>query len=1713
MPDSNLCPKCQRPVNSNAPEALCPACLLQAMLPGKSAPLASEQIGDRIGRYKLREKIGEGGFGVVYVAEQEEPVRRRVALKVIKLGMDTREVIARFDAERQALALMDHSNIARVFDAGVTDAGRPYFVMELVKGIRITDYCDQHQLTTEQRLNLFIQVCQAIQHAHQKGIIHRDIKPSNILVASHDGVPVPKVIDFGIAKATQGRLTDLTVYTELNQFMGTPAYMSPEQAELSGLDVDTRTDIYALGVLLYQLLTGQTPFDAKQLVQSGLDEIRRTIREVEPPKPSTRLNTLQGNEGTTVARHRGTEVGRLTNRLRGDLDWIVMKALEKDRSRRYETANGFAQDIKRFLADEPVSAVAPSTLYRFGKFARRNKTAFGVAAAFATILVVATVASTWQAVRASRAEESVRKRVVEVAAERDQKEQARAVAEIAQQENRRQLVHLNVMEGARLTEEGDLFAAWPKFVEALRLDLDDPQRARLHRMRLGNLARQLPRLTGVWSAGSGVQGAEISGDGTRLLVWGATESGEGAARVWNLKTGIAVSPVLSHQAKINFAAFSADGARVVTASSDRTARIWNAVNGEPLTPPLEHSAPVVQARFNASGDRVISCASDPGGAGMVALWDAATGEAAWKEEHGSTVVHVRFTPDGRHFVRGSVNSLSALDDLRTGKSGSVFPAVPPFCSRLVDSAFSPDGRRLLAVGGFGRDVTESGALVVDAKSTVPNSGWMARGTEPTRGVFSPDGRFVATASPNGAARVWDAVSGEAVTPPLMHRSDVTAVAFSSNGRWLASAGSDGVARVWDAQSGEAFTPPLPCHASVRFVQFIEDDGQLLTVSVEGLVCFWELRQNRWADHTWLGPRAVHAARFNPDGTLIFTAGEDMKLQTWNTRTREEARPPFDLKYPANELLLSRDGGRLLARGGKVTVVNLATGQALPELRQGRAIAERGAAFSPDGQWFVSVGPNPSDAIRLCDSTTGKERWRIELPGHAGAVAFTPDGKQLALAGTGGRVFIVDAETGALLEEFSAGPAGIEQMVFSRDGRRVLTSSSENTARVWESGTWRPVTPALAHQGRIESIRFSPDDARVLTASQDGTAQVWNATNGQRVAPPLRHARALQAAAFSADGRLVATASADGTARVWDAGTSQPITTPLQHGDAVRAVSFSPDGQAILTASDDHTARWWELPVETRPWEDLSLMATLCGGVNLISATGPRDGRPAAARVPDWWSELRAKYPDAFAPTAKRDTSWEAALAVEQQVAEWRRVKTSVKQGDWTSAVNELSRQVEADSGNADLLLDRARAFVNWNASTPQGLLGKALADFDSAAAINPTNELVLMERSQLIKELKYARDVDENAWRKLWVKFVANEERRVQLNPSDPGPMASLAEQLLGGVRSIRDPARALTLVQRARSLRENIKHDELLGVALYRFGRWQEAVDTLEAAHASAGTKKLTARGLFVLAMCQHHLGRTNEAHAAYDLATARAQKEGRYDYPGQDLFLAEANAALGLSHELRDVARLIEADEMEAALQAQRLAMKSAPTDSVEAMRFAALLSRTGQSSEHEQFCRQLLESKKDTTTPASAERAAKCYALEPGATNAALLDAAMVLARRAVELGQQNEHLAWFQLAQGMVEYRRGDYTPAAQSFAAAQASDHPLVRGPALTFQAMIQFRLGKSEAAGKLLAEAETLLGSLLDPKPHFSSVGWSDELICRMIHHEARQLLGAPVDR
>ncbi|HVS54166.1 MAG TPA: tetratricopeptide repeat protein [Opitutaceae bacterium] len=406
---------------------------------------AEEKPGDWIGRYKLLQQIGEGGCGVVYMAEQEEPVRRRVALKVIKLGMDTKSVIARFEAERQALAMMDHPNIAKVLDAGATENGRPFFVMELVRGVPITKYCDEANLSTAARLELFTSVCHAIQHAHQKGIVHRDVKPSNILVTLHDGEPVAKVIDFGIAKATQGRLTDQTLFTAFEQFIGTPAYMSPEQAEMSGLDIDTRSDIYSLGVLLYELLTGRPPFDPKTFLAAGLDEMRRIIREVEPPRPSTRLSTLTDSDRSTIAKLRGALPAQLSTLLSGDLDWIVMKALEKNRTRRYESASAFAADIERHLHNEPVVARPPSTAYLLQKLIRRHRLAFATGTAIACALVLGLAMATWAFVR----EKAAREQAVDA---RNNEARQRSLAEAARASEAKQRLAAEANEQKAKTE-------------------------------------------------------------------------------------------------------------------------------------------------------------------------------------------------------------------------------------------------------------------------------------------------------------------------------------------------------------------------------------------------------------------------------------------------------------------------------------------------------------------------------------------------------------------------------------------------------------------------------------------------------------------------------------------------------------------------------------------------------------------------------------------------------------------------------------------------------------------------------------------------------------------------------------------------------------------------------------------------------------------------------------------------------------------------------------------------------------------------------------------------------------------------------------------------------------------------------------------------------------------------------------------------------------
>jgi tetratricopeptide (TPR) repeat protein/tRNA A-37 threonylcarbamoyl transferase component Bud32 len=421
--------------------------------PAVDHPSGAEEPGTVIGRYRLLERLGEGGFGSVWAAEQREPVKRRVALKIIKLGMDTKQVIARFEAERQALALMEHPNIAQVLDAGSTETGRPYFVMELVKGVPILEYCDTGTLDTKSRLDLFTKVCHAIQHAHQKGVIHRDIKPSNVLVTMHDGVPVPKVIDFGIAKATSAELTAKTIYTQHRQMIGTPAYMSPEQAEMSGLDIDTRSDIYSLGVLLYELLTGTTPFTNDELMSKGFEEMMRIIREVEPHRPSLRLSS-NGDTASSTAEQRRLDGPKLRSILEGDLDWIVMKCLEKDRQHRYESASGLAADIGRHLAGEPVAAAPPSVVYRVRKFVRRHRGRAVAACVVAVALVLGMIGTGLALRRALRAESSLREQLAQTQAareaEKDRADELKKVSDFQQ----KMLAQVDpTAAGARLTED------------------------------------------------------------------------------------------------------------------------------------------------------------------------------------------------------------------------------------------------------------------------------------------------------------------------------------------------------------------------------------------------------------------------------------------------------------------------------------------------------------------------------------------------------------------------------------------------------------------------------------------------------------------------------------------------------------------------------------------------------------------------------------------------------------------------------------------------------------------------------------------------------------------------------------------------------------------------------------------------------------------------------------------------------------------------------------------------------------------------------------------------------------------------------------------------------------------------------------------------------------------------------------------------------------
>ena len=1095
------CPHCGAPIPADAPEGLCPRCLFAAVVvadtPAGSDVLPShptgEQPGDTIGRYRILELLGEGGFGRVYRAEQKEPVRREVALKILKAGVDTRQVIARFQAERQALAIMDHPHIAQVYDAGATEGGRPYFVMELVPGEPITAYCDRHQLNPAQRLELFIQVCQGVQHAHQKGIIHRDLKPANVLVIAQDGQPAAKVIDFGVAKALSRPLTEMTVFTRYGDLIGTPPYISPEQADPHPEHIDTRADIYGLGALLYELLTGSPPFDPQRLREAGFAEILRILREEEPLKPSTQLTRL-GDRLGEVAHQRHVPPSTLTKAVHGDLDWIVMKALEKQRTRRYQTVQGLVQDIERHLNHEPVQAAAPSTIYRLGKFVRRHRTAMAFAVALGGILLAGATVSTWQAVRATKAERLARVRADSETLARAEAEKQQLRAEQAAEEYRRLLYAADM----QLCSEAAAQANLPVLRELLQRHVPQNGQEDLRGFewyclwRLGHPpAKTVPfaqDLTCVGSSGDGETLAAASGKvitllraatGTRiaelrghlnpvhravflpggqglLSVGGARGSGE--IILWDLEAH-RVKSRQEFDSKIWDLAVSSDGRWALMPLSEFKVVLWEIHSWRP-----EHTVGVPYgARCVAISDDAQYCAY--GGAGRVYLWNRA--EDTPRLIRVLSVKATHFLPGGHTLVVTTDEGAVLLIDASTG---TVLTKFVGHASPVFSIASTADGRRF-ATASEDRTVVVWNSCTLEREWTI-----RAREGNPIEYVaFGSADQVVATAGHQDPTLYLSSL----LEPPdtlTGFPSAVWALALSPDGRLLATGAMQDSLKLWDVRTGRLLAA-IPMRLDLgKIVEFSPDGKWLAAASYDGDVRLVEPYTYAW--HTlhepgnWDDPHLS----FSPDShRLAVSSAQRAEVEIWDVATLQIVRT-VPIECSVRTVCFSPDGQALLTgppySGDENHARHPTAPTALWDAATGKRLAtwpmeaRVGGAFSPDGQTLAFAYPD--NTVRLFDVST--QELRKTISGHGGTVrdmVWWPDGKTLATAGTDNRVRIWRVETGQQVAALRSHTQLVVTLSLSRDGSLLASGSFDRTVRFHRASSPEEVRAG----GRVGSVRY------------------------------------------------------------------------------------------------------------------------------------------------------------------------------------------------------------------------------------------------------------------------------------------------------------------------------------------------------------------------------------------------------------------------------------------------------------------------------------------------------------------------------------------------------------------------------------------------------------------------------------------------------------------
>ncbi len=1135
-----------------------------APLAPRCAFMGEEKSGDVIGRYTLRKRIGEGGCGVVWLAEQSDPLRRSVALKVIKLGMDTKEVIARFEAERQALALMDHPNIARVFDGGATDAGRPYFVMELVRGLPITRYCDEHELKPLQRIELFIAVCHAIQHAHQKGIIHRDIKPSNILVAEApattpgtqalagtrpstvDGptprregtaspgsgsreAPLPKVIDFGIAKATQGRLTDRTLFTAFHQMIGTPAYMSPEQAEMNSVDVDTRSDIYSLGVLLYELLTGHTPFDRMTFSTGGIDEIRARIRTAEPQRPSSRYRMLAAPSQTTVARLRRTAPAQLSSMLRGDLDWIVMRCLEKERTRRYETANGLAMDLRRYLRHEPVLARPPSVAYRFEKLVTRHGLGFAAGTFVLLALVAGLTLSTVSFVR----EKAERERAT--AAEQVQNELRRRAER--QELAARRHAYASDMHLLQRALDAEHFRRAQELLNAQRPQSGQKDLRGWEWRYLWQFCQTDPTTVLVQKPDM-ITSLAVSSDESWLA---ATED----TKLWviNLRTRqeFELAPRVSRMAFSPREPVLAIAETVASPAGEiHRLRLWNTASQQTMREwPLFERC--IGLGFSADGRTLVG--TGMGESNHISVWRVADG----------TVLARHLAPTNTEMaynILGISNDASAAAyavkdgrvrwiDLVTGRERWISPVERGEIQAL---AFSPD-QRILATGAATNRRTDPVTRLIDSVESRINlwdttTGTHLGGLEGHQGyvravVFSPDGRLLVSAGRDKTIRVWDVASRRLLKTLRGHQSSVTGLALLSDNATLISSSLDGTTRRWDLATLLAAEPPpsvgvLP-GPFIRW-RFVPEGQGVVTLEAGGDVVRWHgrgfaQRDARLAVGRIAVPRSMGALRpdyapvpvaaeFAADVPLLAASSRDGVIEVWDWSRRTLVREILTHTAAAIPVGFIGRGGRLLVACGpaadgpvELREWDLGTGG---ETRSWPIDGTLGCAVSPTGSHSLIV--NRAGTSALIDLTTGAEEISSQLIQRGWPVAFSPDARVIVSPNDRGideSPWIWDARTLAPRVKLSGFLYGVISGTFAPDGARIATggAGSGEAISLWNAESYELLLSLEAPGILFQSIAFSPDGDSIGAMTAAGTLHLWRAPSWREIGTVEKAAQA------------------------------------------------------------------------------------------------------------------------------------------------------------------------------------------------------------------------------------------------------------------------------------------------------------------------------------------------------------------------------------------------------------------------------------------------------------------------------------------------------------------------------------------------------------------------------------------------------------------------------